>query len=469
MAIIRRIEKPLSPPTVGVLNEDLSVYTIEPGKFKPKRSTVGAPGTRVYASWDTIESLLTRGIGEALTWGARPIRWRRERIEEDQWHPRPTDVSVLRVDFPEDDADTLAGLGLWRDWLCSYGARPTGSLGGSAMSLLRATIPHDVWTMRGEAPPISATLGSRQHLAVEPGTSISPAQHFDLPAAYPTVMGELCCNGIWRELTLEQLAVMPLDRRAELGPLILEATVTIPELPVGPLPDRPTVDVAQDSWEHSDVLEGEAAASYPVGCELTGVWSWAEIREALLSGCTIETIRGWWLVNDGTRPFAPWLRAVKHGRELEHRFAALLAKASSNAAWGSLVIGSGARAVVWYDGSSRQRKVLPAIGGGGRSWDLAELICGSVRAELARMMRLAGTDLVTAHTDGGWVLPGARLAAGWVRKDEANRLDVIGPQMLRYWRPGGSERGPLYAVAGWPQRQAAEAFEAVWSVARKAA
>lgn len=465
MAVIRRATRRLPVPAVAVLNENQLASVSLPGSKTTHLSALGAlpPGARCYASWDTIEALLTQGHGEALTWGARPIRWRMERRDEEQWIPRTTDVSVLRVDFPDDDSKALRGLAAWRDWLAAHGARPTGSLGGSAMALLRATIPHDVWTMRGTAPPISATLGSRQHLAVPPGTTVAPAVHFDLPAAYPTVMGMLRCgSAIWRELTARELDYIPLARRHELGELIVEATVTIPELPVGPLPDRPTIEVAPDSWEHSEELGGEAVASYPISRELTGVWSWPELREAANGGCEFEVRRGWWLLHDGTRPFLPWLRAVRTGRELDDGFARMLAKASANAAWGSLVIGSGTRAVISYEGGSRTRKLLPPIPGGGRSWDLAELICGTVRGELFRMMRTVEGHLVTAHTDGGWVAQGAQLPHGWIEKDRARRLDVVGPQMLRYWRPGRG--GALYAVAGWPQRQAAEAFEDVWSV-----
>ena len=474
MAVIRKLRSPLAPPTVGVVNEDGSVFLRPPGARKSRRAHITdehKPGTRLYASWDTIQSLLARGEGEALTWGAQPVKWRHERRpDEEQWRPRPSDVSVLRVDFPDDDRRAHEGLARWRDWLHARGARPTGSLGGSALCLLRATIPHDVWTMRGDPPPIEAPLGARQFCAVDPGTSVSPAVHLDLPSAYPTVMGQLLCgDAIWRQVDKRELLRLPIEERHKVEPLIVEARVRVPDLPFGPLPERPTVTAPPDSWEHSAELEGAAAASYPTGKTITGVWGWPELAEARAAGCRVTPLRGWILVNDGTRPFQRWLYACREGRELPG-FAAVLAKASANAAWGALVIGQGARAVVSYDPRrGRVRRLLPPLpGSGGRSWDMAELICGTVRAELARMMREVGPGLVTAHTDGGWCRAGTTPPPGWIVKTKAARLDVVGAQTLRYWPPGGrSARGPLYAVAGWPQRMAAEAFEADWSTVPK--
>jgi hypothetical protein len=140
--------------------------------------------------------------------------------------------------------------------------------------------------------------------------------------------------------------------------------------------------------------------------------------------------------------------------------AGLLAKASANALWGQFCISEGKRTLRL---SSGRTVALPPPGGGmPRSWDLAELVTGAVRARLAAMMRSLGSAVLSVHTDGGWTDGSRDAPDGWLVKEEASRLDIIGPQSLRYWRTGG--RGsPLYCVSGVCSSRAESYFEERWS------
>lgn len=416
-------------------------------------------GVKTYGSWDTVDELLRAGTGEAFYWDGEPVRWR-HRVFPDYggWERRHTDVVVLRLPFPQDRL-ALEGLVAWRDWLAEHGAAPMGSLGSSAMSLLRATLTRSLWTARGQLPPIRWTLGGRQELAVTSRTTVEGAHHLDLPAAYARTLGELRYGGVWRHVDRPDHPA----RWATGGPVFAHAEVRIPELRFGPLPRR--AKTRPERRSPLDLLEPDPAALYPTSRTVKGTWTWEELEEAAAAGARVKVDRLWVHVTDagelGT-PFAPWWRAVQEGRTMSG-FAATLAKTSSNALWGQFAIADGRRQLVTYLDGKRVVRELPVPGGGQpRSWDLAETITGRVRAALHRMMRESGEKLLSVHTDGGW-LRGTVPAPpdGWLVKDEASRIDVVGPQMLRYWRHGRADA--LHCVAGVPSRLAPRTFEAIWA------
>lgn len=452
MALIRPYRLRPVPPTVAVLTDD-GLALDEHGELLeldrlPK-------GVRCYADWDTVQRLLEAGHGEAFCWDGEPIRWRHRDFGDEHWTRRHTDVSVIRLPFPE-QGRALAGLTLWRDWLGSYGASPQGSLGSTGMSLLRASLRRELWTARGQLPPIRWTLGGRQELAVPQWTRAYGAEHFDLPAAYARTLGELRYGGVWRQVDA------PSDPSfwAQAGrPVFAHATVRVPgSLRVGPLPRRPRKR-PPSNW---DALL--LPVCYPVGTTLRGTWTLEELNEARDAGCTVAIDRLWvHLTETGDlgRPFEQWWANVQEGRALGG-FAGLLAKASANALWGQFCISEGERTLVAYRKGRKVNLRLPAPGGGmPRSWDLAELVTGRVRAQLATAMRQAGERLLSAHTDGFWALPGGAEPDGWLVKDRAAMIELLGPQMLRYWRHGAEE--PLYRVSGVPPSQAARTFEWFWN------
>lgn len=443
------------PPAVAVLT-DLGEALEETGELHDLEHL--PPGVRAYGSWDVVDRLLSAGVGEAFYWDGEPTRWRHRTYHEDYggWTRRASDVTVFRIPFPEDDRKAIVGLADWRDWLAGYGAAPQGSLGSSAMSLLRATLADSLWTARGDLPPIRWTLGGRQELGTAVRSSHTGAHHLDLPAAYAQTLGELRYGGVWREVRPDQP-----ERYAAAGaPVFAHATVAVPELRYGPLPRR--MKVKPERASPFDLLD-TSGALYPTADRLVGTWTWQELEEASSAGARVKLDRLWVHVTEAGelgQPFAPWWRAVQEGRALPG-FGGLLAKTSANALWGQFAIGDGRRQLVRYVDGERQVVNLPVPGGGQpRSWDLAETITGRVRAMLHRMMRHADDRLLSVHTDGGWTSSSVSAPAGWRVKDEAARIDVLGPQMLRYWRPRRPE--PLHCVAGVPARFAARTFQAIW-------
>jgi hypothetical protein len=419
------------------------------------------PGVRVYGSWDTVEELLSAGRGEAFCWDGDPIRWRHRHFDDGPagWTRRPSDAIVIRLPFPGEGEQAISGLTAWRDWLAGYGASPTGSLGSSGMSLLRARIGRPLWTARGKLPPIRWTLGGRQQLGVEPRSSVSGATHLDLPAAYARTLGEMRYGGVWREV--DDPRSLDLDFwSADDRPVFAHAEVTIPGLRFGPLPRRPRKRPG-NAWDRSPLAPDTL---YPTDGRLRGVWTSEELQEAAAAGCRVRVDRLWVHVTEEGElglPFSAWWSAVQEGRAMSDRFGALLAKACANALWGQFCVSEGRRQLLTVRHGRRVAVSLPAPGGGmPRSWDLAELITGRVRARLAGMMRELGEQVVSVHTDGGWMRGHVVAPAGWEIKDRAEVVDLLGPQLLRYRRE--RSRPWLYRVSGVAPSRAAETFESLW-------
>lgn len=458
MALIRPYQlRPVAPTMALLLPDGRAV-----DEHGEQHSLDALPhGTRVYSSWDTVEELLTQGRGEAFCWDGDPIRWRHRSFEDGPagWTRRPSDVTVIRLPFPETGQDAVAGLAAWRDWLADSGASPLGSLGSSGMSLLRARLGRDLWTARGVLPPIRWTLGGRQELGVAPRSSVTGATHVDLPAAYARTLGELRYGGVWREVDEERIDLG--FWAAEGRPVFAHAQVTLPGLRFGPLPRRPRKR-PETAWDRSPF---GVEAHYPTKGRLRGTWTAEELIEATAAGCRVKVDRLWVHVTEEGElglPFAPWWSSVQEGRAMPDRFGAQLAKACANALWGQFCVSEGRRTLLRSQAGRRVAVSLPTPGGGmPRSWDLAELITGRVRARLAGLMRELGEQVVSVHTDGGWMRGSVVAPEGWEIKDRAAVVDVLGPQLLRYRREKAAPW--LYRVSGVAPSRAPEAFETLWS------
>ena len=357
----------------------------------------------------------------------------------------------------------------WRDWLADYGASPLGSLGSSGFSLLKATLRGPLWTGVGDRPPVRFTLGGRQELGpAGRGAFEGRLEHLDLPAAYARTLGSLRYGGWWRKVDVGY----PWERAHARGALVfLRARVKVPEgLVFGPLPRRPRRQPRVLSWHSLELaLADEAPFEYPRGTTLQGCWTWDELRAALDAGAELRAILDVWVhvAEEHSLPFWPWWQAVEHGRRMRG-FAGLLAKATGNATWGQFAIRrDGSRDVISYtrraDAVRIRKRPLPVHGSRPGAPDLAEQLTGKVRAELFSFMVAAGESLLSAHTDGAWTRHLGFRPAGWRLDDRAVRLELLGPQELRYWRPGAEE--PSYTVSGVPERLAPESFERQWQIA----
>lgn len=418
---------------------------------------------RCWTSFDTARSLVLDGAGESLCWRGEEIRYRHERRDDgDTWRHRPTDAHVLRLDLcGVDDELVLAALARWRTWLARHGAAPIGTVASCAWSLLRATLPWTLYTPTPAqgVPGVEFTIGGRQSLgAAGAGTYIGRLEHVDMSAAYARTLAELPYGGRWTELPqpptwrrLEQA------RGSERRAVFVRARVRVPELSLGPLPDRP-----RDAGH--PFLRLGIGPEYPVGCQLTRTWTLEELEAARDAGCRVKLDRAWCHFAGGRRPFAPWWEAVEQGRRMRG-LAGVLAKQTGNALWGRFALSSprygGGRTIKSRHGRATLSRPLtcqePLT-----AHDLAETVSGRVRAELYRVTSSWGDELLSMHTDGGWRFnaSGAAAPEGWRVKDRGVRLDLLNPQTLRYWPAAGE---PRCVVAGEPSLYAPAEFERRWA------
>lgn len=447
------------PPTVCLLTEDGRVVS-----ERGKRITLDLipDRHRVWASYDTVRSLVTAGHGEALCWLGEEIRWR-HRHHDDEWKARPSDVHVIRAAFPADDREALRGLAAWRDWLAAEGACPVSSVGSASWSLLRSQLERELWWDVGQSPPLTHVIGGRQQPARRGrGRFAGPVFQYDLQAAYASTLASLQYGGAWSKLAAP-FDPERLSARSERC-VFVRARVVVPSwLEYGPLVRRPRKRPTGRMRHMLGLLLGN---DYPTG-RMQGVWTWEELQVAVEAGCRIERLIEAWVHTSGRwRPFAPWWEAVQRGRDLPDRFGATLAKMTGNALWGQFCIGdgTGSRTIASTVNGRRRERQLPPRPSRRPAVDLAETVAGRIRARLYELLQEAGDELVSAHTDGGWSQReiGA-MSPGWRLKAVASRVDVLGPQALRYVdAQTGRERCSL---AGVPSGLASETFERLWAEA----
>lgn len=417
---------------------------------------------RVFAQWERVDRFARAGIGELVAWGDEPIRWRHVRRGDS--HRRRSDVVIVKV--PTDPGAFAGGVVAWSDWLRGHDVSPAWSLGSSSMNLLRSTLSRELVTTNGELPEPRWTLGGRQQIWREPGTRHSGLVQLDLQAAYTHVIGGLRYGGAWR--SVEQPAPARLDLLHDYGlPILAHALVDLHgrdggELALGPLPRRPQ----RRPEEGYDVLAPNVP--YPVRGRLVGLFSYDELRAARDAGCRVRIDRAY-VHAGGSHVFAPWLDAILEGRELDG-YAAALAKSTGNALWGQFVIDDRKLLAVlrWDAGTYSKLSVQGSKGHALRAWDVGELVCGSVRAELFRTLSaFPREDLVAAHTDGAWIRDTGLIdlvelsERGWRMKAAAAELRLLDQQKYSYRVPRG--RSWRYVISGVPASQSAEAFERLWS------
>lgn len=408
-----------------------------------------AGGMQVWAPAPLLRQLTREGHGSCVLWRFAAIGWHPDKAATD-WP-----VRGLQIDLPDDPRQAMWGLQRWRDWLESYGAAPAGSLGGSGMSLLKATLDRPLWTSLGELPPIRYTLGGRQE-AVPPTPRLvtGTLRHSDMVAAYANTLGRVRYGNRWVKLRPGEMHWRAVAEQNPDMLLFVRAAVDVPDgMLFGPLPDRPR----QQPKGAGVLFWAMTEDAYPTGRRVQGTWSWPELQQAEAAGCRVRRVLDVWLhmAGESEKPFAPWLEAVQMGRDMGG-FAGTLAKATGNATWGQLAIAKGQKMIVAKGQPARHLKLR----GGNpsqRAFDLAEWIAGSVRARLHAGITFVGDRLVCAHTDGLWA-DGVRVPGWRVKRDrDADQLRLIDAQHLAYRRGGGDWE---YVVAG--VLDPAEWFEERW-------
>lgn len=475
--------QPPPPSRVAVIDEQ-GRYLVETGELVEPDQV--PPGTRCFLLWDVARLLLRDGRGEALAWNNDEIRWRPHAFpEEDDWVKRPSDGYVIRLPYDDrlDAVVLLRALVTLRDWLAGYRSSVSGTTGSCAMSLLRSSLERLLCTGSGTRPPLLQTRGGRQQLgAAGSGEYRGRLEQIDLPSAYASELGGVFYGGTW--LTVAE-AGRDAGWWADMGqPVFARADVKIPELLYGPLvrrlPGR-THHALMELYAKRVDAQGRSWL-YPVGTRLSGVWTWQELEAADQAGCKIR-VRDAWVHRSRWRPFWPWWERVQEGRRLPG-VAGTLAKMTGNALWGRFAMDprvAGVRTVKSYSGDRQTARTLRQNPFAWPAHDLAETVSGRVRAKLFLKMMEVGEDVLSAHTDGLWIRSDPSLEHGdqtgdgpdsgshsvgdgtaeWRPKANANQLQLLNPQCLRY----RNRYGWHTVMAGTPPLEADAAFARVWAQA----
>lgn len=460
--IVTPYKQPPEPPTVALLQADGRVVDERDRAYGPDEIP---DGVRVWCSYDVARRLVKDGVGEALCWNGEEVRWRHRTLDPaGEWKPRPTDVAVIKLPFPEQAAPALDALVLWRDWLKRYRACPTGTTGSASMSLLRATLRGILFCSMGDEPPLLQTMGGRLEMGpAGAGSFTGRLEQWDMPAAYAAGLAACLYGGRWWKLP-ELPGGHPPDWWARGGRLVfVKARVRVPD-GLGPLIRRPDKRTPMLRLH----LEALTVPRYPTG-QLTGFWTWQELQAAEEHGVRIERVLDGWVHLGGQPVFDQWWAAIEDGRTARG-LAGALAKMTGNALWGRFCMDvrvAGDRSIRRKPKGRRSmtQEVIRRQGAGPKpAHDLAETVSGRIRARLFRAMVAAGPDLISAHTDGAWVRSNKNHSHfeedGWRRKAEVRRLDVIDPQTLRYWPRRGLD--PVYVMAGRTAEEAPAAFAHLW-------
>lgn len=455
---VEPFKNPPKRPRVALVNDE-GIITDEYGnQFRDESSYKFRLGDIVvFILWDTAMALTKSGVGEILRWNTKDIRWRATKhLEENIWKPRPLDAGIIQfpVGFDFNFDRVLSQLIEYRDWLVDEGAKPHCSSGTTSLSLLRAKLDDKLITGLGSCPPIKYTRGGRTLMGLEgKGKFEGKIVHWDLPAAYASTMGNILYNGSW-EVRPFNSAIKAYNRGA---PVFVQATVNIPGLPFGPLPET--------IRRGNNPLEGAILNTFGYAKDgtVSGVWTLNELEAAEEVGCEVKPEISWAMLS-ARQPFLPWWQAIQRGRELSGEISRSLAKRAGNALWGMFCTDPDSRVkkviVHCENGKTKTRRIEFRRNAQKPGHDLAEAISGSVRAKFYQHVVAANTHLICGHTDGVWVKGNYDVPEGWTIKQMARRIDVLDPQTFRYF-VGQQHIGIV--MAGIPPKLAEEKFEQRWS------
>lgn len=429
--MIKPYRKPPKVPPVAMVREDGRIVR-EDGSTRGLFGMDPGDPTLVYADKLVAEHHALAGRGSIIRWNDTWTRW--------EVGGRS---AILLSGFPGDGADMLAGLVAWRDWVRDAGAT-IGTIGSTAVSLLRASLDRPLYLAGGEPPLLPEVVGGRQEQGLPPGY-YGPFVAWDIQAAYTRVLGNLLYQGgPWAPCG-------SLPASDEPWPTFAHARVRVdPGGSWGPLPRR------LRKPEPTGITRKMLRREYPIGQRFQGIWSGVELAAAERAGAHVRVDQAWIMAGRERYPFRPWLRLIDQGRRLPG-YAATLAKMCGNALWGRFIF-YGDRNRLSYQGKTMTVTPEPIPGRNPNAApDLAELVTSAVRARLLDDLLVPyGEHVWSVHTDGGLVDAACTpaLPADWRAKDRGRLLIYMGPQAYA-WSEG---RGLRYKLAGTPPSKVVETF-----------
>jgi hypothetical protein len=266
----------------------------------------------------------------------------------------------------------------------------------------------------------------------------------DISAAYPMALG--APEGF--------PAYLALSDAPGADPIAAEATLRVPERPWAPLP----------VWQGSGRAAGERAVCYGWG-ELSGWWSWRELRMALDAGAELVELRRF-LRSDGPRVrFDRWLDRALELRGSLPAPAAALAKACTSMTWAVFGLTDRRARVTTWQGAKTKRAVAES------SAELPGLALAYVANETHARVRerlwregLQPGGAVYADTDGVIRPADVSCETGWARRYSMPVVTVAAPQWYRWL--DANDGGRRWCVSGIPDGADVDQLDQVWDQAQ---
>lgn len=420
---------------------DQDTILLEDGTEMPYEHTFD--GTRIFTSGRTAKKLWNvEKVGETL-WFDKSIRkWRKKcpahYKTRNSWPGSSLEVTTIDSrSCPDNPKEAIEGLAQCRDWIEENGGNLKGSFSSASVSLFKASLKGQEY----ETPyigieEITNPMGGRLLPCKSLYTSfIGNLVQYDLHSAYSRTLGNLQFGGpgsCW----IETNRISKFDLMAEQGKVIfIEAEVRIPEMRLGPLPERRERNAKNLMWDW---------LSFPVNTTIRGIWTYQEIRQAEIAGCKIKVIRAIYHQATGRKYWhEDWYNIILSGRNLSG-FAKSLAKQIGNSLWGRYAMRPRPSRTKWRDENGKRHteirdvRVFKAT----QCMELADALCGNIRASLFEFAVSAGNLLLQGNTDGGWTIYDGTWrppSDDWRNKKRATRLDIIDDRTYRYWEPGSRD------------------------------
>ena len=424
--------------------------------------------TRIFASQDLIHEIFLKKngpkAGEIETICGEMVRWRKEcpshYTNKTTWgRGDPHEVTaIIAKSFPKDPHKAVESLAEWRDWIEANGGSIGGTLSYASASLFKATLKGEVFhTPFKGIEEIGRPMGGRLLPCKALKTSFNgDFLHWDMYSAYSRRLGELQFGGFnskWKETK----TVYNLDSLVEKGWLVyIEADVTIPDMKLGPLPKRRESFSARQLWH----------MSFPIKTKLKGIWTYEEVRQADKIGCKIKVRKV--IIHHATGKMywhRDWYNIIQDGRRHLQGFARTYAKQTGNTLWGRYAMRPRTSRTVWRDnnGKRQHQERNHGVPKSQQCLELADQLCGKIRADLFELAISADNHLVQGNVDGAWIDNQAGWRPpndGWRVKKRANQIDVIDDANYRYWEPG--EKEPTYVTPGIVSILSESHFNSIW-------
>lgn len=432
-----------------ILHEDGKTYPIEK---TPK-------DTRIWSAWNEqmMDIWKHKKIGELLVYAEDPIRWRKTVSNEDHYWGTTAngqDVYLLKTTaFPEKHEEALQAFIDFRNWVEEYGGKASGTVASISWSIWKASLVKDFVSPTNWPKAIKFPIGGRLVPCKEENSCfIGNFVQWDMQAAYAKRLGNIKFGGN----KAKWIEVKEKSHYAEMAkkgvPVYVVAKVWVPRMVHGPLPQRRQ---SYSPFSYSPI-------HYWTNRQIYGTWTYQEIEQAELAGCTIKVERVW-VHAGGELNFQNWWTIIEEGRESLVGFAKYLAKATGNSLWGQFAFREKRRKVRWYeDGKRYHRIIMPRIGNRPKSPELSDQLSGQIRADLYAFLMTAEDDILQANTDGAWVIEkeGFHPTEIWRVKKRAHVMEFIDASAYRYWEPGNID--PTYVMAGVPFDVQQKSFDSVW-------